>query len=76
MLELHTLICFLTGEGNTAAEIHRELVQMYRENCIDVSILRRWKRDVKNKCYVVSLEDEQCSWRPADSLTADNIYHT
>ncbi len=54
-----------------AAEIHRELVQTYGENCIDVSNVRGWKKDFENNR--VLLEDERCSKRLADSLTVDNI---
>ncbi len=49
------------------AEIHRELVQIYGNNCIDVSNVRRWKRDFENN------EDELHYGWPADSWTADNI---
>ncbi len=56
------------------AEIHRELVQMNEEDCIDVSNVRRWKRDFENNLHV-SPEDKWCSGQPADSLTVDNMCH-
>ncbi len=69
--ELHAVIRFLTATGNMTTEIHRELVQIYGENCINVSNVRRRKRDFENNCCV-SL-DEWCSGQLIDSLTIDNI---
>ncbi len=67
------MVHFLTLKGKTATEIHKELVQTYEENCIDVSNMQRKKRDFENNCHV-SLEEEQ-SKQPTDSFTVDNIHH-
>ncbi len=64
--------CFLAANWKTVTETHRELVQMYGENSINVSNKRRWKRDLENNRRF-SLEDEWCSGWPSDSLTIDNI---
>ncbi len=74
MLKLHMVICFLTAKEKVVAEIHRELMQTYGENCIDVSNMQRWKRDFENK-HCVLLDDEELSMWLMDSLTVDNIHH-
>ncbi len=66
------VIHFLTAKGRKVAEIHRELVQTYGENCIGVPNVGRWWSDFENnRC--VSLEDEWCSSWLVDSLIVDNI---
>ncbi len=47
MFELHIVILFLTMKGKTVGEIHRELVQMYGENCIDDSNVRNGREILK-----------------------------
>ncbi len=70
--KLRVVIHFLTEKGKTAAEIHRELVQMYGEICINASNVRRKKQDSENY-YRVLLENEQQTGWQADSLTVHNI---
>ncbi len=65
------MIHFLTTKLRTTAEIHRELVQMYEKNCIDVLNVQRWKKDFENN-HCVSLEDEQYSGWRTECLTIDN----
>ncbi len=76
MLELYVMICFLTAKWKTVAEIHRVLVQKYEygENCIDVSNVRRWKRDFENN-HCVLLENKQHIGWLANSFPIDNICH-
>ncbi len=71
MFELCVVIRFLLVK--MATEIHRELVQMFGENCINVSNVRKWKRDFENN-HRVSLADEWHSRWPVDGLTVDNIH--
>ncbi len=67
---LCVVIYSLTVMGKIVTEIHRQLVQTYGENCIDV---RRWMRDFENNRRI-SLKDEWCNRQPADSLTVDSSY--
>ncbi len=62
---------FLTVKEKTT-EIHRELIRIYGENCVDVSNMWRWKRDFENS-HSVLLEDEQHSGWLAETLTVDKF---
>jgi transposase len=45
--EVHTVICFLHAEGQSAAEIHHRLCHVYGDNMSD-SCVRKWCRKFRD----------------------------
>lgn len=39
--EFQSVLHFLQVEGNSAAEIHRRMLQIFRENCVSDGVVQR-----------------------------------
>lgn len=67
--ELRSVIRFLNAKTFPPIEIHRQLVQVYGEKCMNVKNVRKWCREFSEGRE--NVHDEQRSGRPSlpDSLT-------
>ncbi|KAK7575531.1 hypothetical protein V9T40_011817 [Parthenolecanium corni] len=69
--EIRATIRFLTARGETAIKIYRQLCETYGEGCLDISRVRRWRRQfIEGR---TSVDDEARSGRPSDSVTDAHI---
>ena len=67
------VIEFLNAEKVPPIEIHRRMQAVYDDQCVDVSIVRRWVRRFKNgKLGQADLSDKTQSERP---VTASEQLH-
>lgn len=67
------VIEFLTAEGVPPIEIHRQMLAVYGEDCVDVSTVRRWAKKCKGgKPGRTDLCDQERSGRP---VTATDQFH-
>ena len=70
----HSVIEFLTAEGEMPIRIHERLKNVYGDAIVDVSTVRRWVRRCKEAEGQTRLADETRSDRPATAVTPGNIY--
>ena len=49
MVQQHAVIEFLTAEKLPPIESHRRMQDVYGDQCVDVSTVRRWVRRFKDK---------------------------
>ncbi|UYV79390.1 hypothetical protein LAZ67_17002447 [Cordylochernes scorpioides] len=61
--ELRSVIRFLNAKNNSPVEIHRLLVEVYGEKCMDIKNVRKWCRDFNEGR--INVHDEQRSGRPS-----------
>ncbi|UYV66463.1 hypothetical protein LAZ67_4001752 [Cordylochernes scorpioides] len=61
--ELRSVIRFLNAKNNSPVEIHRQLVEVYGEKCMDIKNVRKWCRDFNEGR--INVHDEQRSGRPS-----------
>ena len=72
------LIEFLVAEGETPLRIHNRLKNVYKDNTIDYSNVKRWVQRFKKSTEdheevgKVSIADKPCSGRPSTSVNPDN----
>jgi len=68
--ELRSVIRFLNAKKNSPVEIHRQLVEVYGEKCMDIKNVRKWCREFNEGR--INVHDEQRSGRPSlpDSTVA------
>jgi len=70
------VIEFLFMEGESAANIHRRLVNVYGEDSLDVSTVRRWIRRIKGdyeRKGQCDLNDKPRSGRPASAVNEESM---
>ncbi|UYV74156.1 hypothetical protein LAZ67_11002263 [Cordylochernes scorpioides] len=61
--ELRSVIRFLNAKNNSPVEIHRQLVEVYGEKCMDIKNVWKWCREF-NEGWI-NVHDEQRSGRPS-----------
>ncbi|UYV70362.1 SETMAR [Cordylochernes scorpioides] len=61
--ELRSVIRFLNAKNNSPVEIHRQLVEVYGEKCMDIKNVRKWCREFNEGR--INVHDEQRSGRPS-----------
>ncbi|UYV67273.1 HS2ST1 [Cordylochernes scorpioides] len=61
--ELRSVIRFLNAKNNSPVEIHRQLVEVYGEKCMDIINVRKWCREFNEGR--INVHDEQRSGRPS-----------
>ncbi|UYV79501.1 hypothetical protein LAZ67_17002920 [Cordylochernes scorpioides] len=61
--ELRSVIRFLNAKNNSPVEIHRQLVEVYGEKCMDIKNVRKWCREFNEGR--INVHDEQLSGRPS-----------
>ncbi|UYV63100.1 hypothetical protein LAZ67_2003132 [Cordylochernes scorpioides] len=61
--ELRSVIRFLNAKNNSPVEIHRQLVEVYGEKCMDIKNVRKWCREFNEG--QINVHDEQRSERPS-----------
>ncbi|UYV74802.1 MRPS12 [Cordylochernes scorpioides] len=61
--ELRSVIRFLNAKNNSLVEIHRQLVEVYGEKCMDIKNVRKWCREFNEGR--INVHDEQRSGRPS-----------
>ncbi|UYV83274.1 hypothetical protein LAZ67_23000364 [Cordylochernes scorpioides] len=61
--ELCSVIRFLNAKINSPVEIHRQLVEVYGEKCMDIKNVRKWCREINERR--INVRDEQRSGRPS-----------
>ncbi|UYV70239.1 hypothetical protein LAZ67_7002260 [Cordylochernes scorpioides] len=61
--ELRLLIRFLNAKNNSPLEIHRQLVEVYGEKCMDIKNVQKWCRKFNEGR--MNVHDEQRSGRPS-----------
>ncbi|UYV64397.1 hypothetical protein LAZ67_3000524 [Cordylochernes scorpioides] len=61
--ELRSVIRFLNAKNNSPVEIHRQLVEVYGEKCMDIKNVRKWCWEFNEGR--ISVHDEQRSGRPS-----------
>ncbi|UYV65325.1 hypothetical protein LAZ67_3003948 [Cordylochernes scorpioides] len=54
---------FLNAKNNSPVEIHRQLVEVYGEKCMDIKNVRKWCREFNEGR--INVHDEQRSGRPS-----------
>ncbi|UYV60466.1 hypothetical protein LAZ67_1001235 [Cordylochernes scorpioides] len=54
---------FLNAKNNSPVEIHRQLVELYHEKCMDIKNVRKWCREFSQGR--INVHDEQRSGRPS-----------
>ncbi|UYV62545.1 OGG1 [Cordylochernes scorpioides] len=59
----HLLSSFLNAKNNSPVEIHRQLVEVYGEKCMDIKNVRKWCREFNEGR--INVHDEQRSGRPS-----------
>ncbi|UYV70148.1 hypothetical protein LAZ67_7001969 [Cordylochernes scorpioides] len=59
--ELRSVIRFLNAKNNSPVEIHRQLVEVYGEKCMDIKNVRKWCREFNEGR--INVHDEQRSGR-------------
>ncbi|UYV68231.1 hypothetical protein LAZ67_5003531 [Cordylochernes scorpioides] len=59
--ELRSVILFLSAKNNSPVEIHRQLVEVYGEKCMDIKNVRKWCREFNEGR--INVHDEQRSGR-------------
>ncbi|UYV79242.1 hypothetical protein LAZ67_17001708 [Cordylochernes scorpioides] len=59
--ELRSFIRFLYAKNNSPVEIHRQLVEVYGEKCMDIKNVRKWCREFNEGR--INVHDEQRSGR-------------
>ncbi|UYV70198.1 hypothetical protein LAZ67_7002154 [Cordylochernes scorpioides] len=76
--ELRSVIRFLNAKNNSPVEIHRQLVEVYGEKCMDTKNVQKWCREFNEGR--INVHDEQRSGRPSfpESTVAriDEMVHT
>ena len=68
-----SVIEFLTAEGEMPIRIHEKLKNVYGDETVDASTVRRWVRRCKEAEGQTRLADETRSGRPATAVTPGNI---
>lgn len=63
--ELRSVIRFLSAKKVTPIEIHRQLVEVYGEKCMDIKNVRKWSREFNSGR--TNVHDEERSGRPSVS---------
>ena len=63
--ELRSVIRFLSAKKVTPIEIHRKLVEVYGEKCMDIKNVRKWSREFNSGH--TNVHDEERSGRPSVS---------
>lgn len=63
--ELRSVIRFLSAKKVTPIEIHRQLVEVYGEKCMDIKNVRKWSREFN--FGRTNVHDEERSGRPSVS---------
>ncbi|UYV76099.1 hypothetical protein LAZ67_13002518 [Cordylochernes scorpioides] len=61
--ELRSVIRFLNAKNNSPVKIHRQLVEVYGEKCMDIKNVREWCREFNEGR--INVHDEQRSGRPS-----------
>ncbi|UYV70165.1 hypothetical protein LAZ67_7002045 [Cordylochernes scorpioides] len=61
--ELRSVIRFLNAKNNSPVEIHRQLVEVYGDKCMDIKNVRKWCREFNEGR--INVHDEQRSGRPS-----------
>ncbi|UYV65316.1 hypothetical protein LAZ67_3003930 [Cordylochernes scorpioides] len=61
--ELRSVIRFLNAKNNSPVEIHRQLVEVYGEKCMDIKNVRKWCWEFNEGR--INVHDEQRSGRPS-----------
>ncbi|UYV71610.1 Tl [Cordylochernes scorpioides] len=61
--ELRSVIRFLNEKNNSPVEIHRQLVEVYGEKCMDIKNVRKWCQEFNEGR--INVHDEQRSGRPS-----------
>lgn len=61
--EMRSVIRFLTAKKVAPIEIHRQLVEVYGEKCMDVKNVRKWSREFLSGR--INVHDEERSGRPS-----------
>lgn len=63
--EIRAVIWFLNAKGTKPIEIHRQLVEVYGESCMDIKNVRKWCREFESGRTVI--HDEKRTGRPSIS---------
>ncbi|UYV61110.1 hypothetical protein LAZ67_1003479 [Cordylochernes scorpioides] len=61
--ELRSVIRFLNAKNNSSVEIHRQLVEVYGEKCMNIKNVRKWCWEFNEGR--INVHDEQRSGRPS-----------
>ena len=63
--EIRAVIRFLNAKGTKPIEIHRQLVEVYGESCMDIKNVRKWCREFESGR--TAIHDEKRTGRPSIS---------